>query len=248
MKRATLWAVYCGSIAAHALLGVAMAAVEPPPPIPPRPIEITMAEPEPPPPPPPPEPKEELPPEEEPELEAEAQEPPPPGPEPKPKAKPAPKPDANAKPAKGSNAPFFAGHFEGGTGPGGLAVPQADREVREEESVPRPVVQKHRDLSKKPKLGAQRTCGEPIVKPKPIEIPQPAYPEAARAAGLEGKVRLRVTVGVDGKPTQIAVLASLDPELDRAARKAMKDARFEPGTQCGKAVSTSVTISIKFSK
>jgi protein TonB len=226
MKRATLWAVYCGSFAVHALLGVA------------------MAEPEPEPPPPPPEPKEEPPPEEEPELETEAE---PPEPEPKPKVKPAPKPDAGAKPAKGPDVPFYGGHFEGGAGPGGLAVPQPN-EGHDEEPERKPVIQKHRDLSKKPKLGNQRTCGEPVVKPKPIEIPQPAYPEKARAAGLEGKVRLKVTVGVDGRPSQIAVLASLDPELDQAARKAMKEARFEPGTACGKAVSTSVTISIKFSK
>ncbi|MFY0534604.1 energy transducer TonB [Nannocystis pusilla] len=132
-------------------------------------------------------------------------------------------------------------------GPGGLPVPPGDPGGSSGGGGKREKVEtRTRSLEAKPKKAAADDCAEPEVKPKPLELPQPQYTEAARAAGIEGKVRVQLEVRADGSVGAVTVLASLHPDLDDAAKVAARAARFEPATRCGKPVATTLTISIKF--
>lgn len=90
-------------------------------------------------------------------------------------------------------------------------------------------------------------CGEQIIKPRALVLPQPAYAETARAAGVQGKVRVQLEVGADGSVGAARVVSSLDPGLDAAALTAVRSARFSPATRCGKPVAGGLTIAITFS-
>lgn len=83
--------------------------------------------------------------------------------------------------------------------------------------------------------------------PVPIETPAPRYPAQAARRGLGGTVRVRADVGVDGVPTDVAVVqGSGMRELDRAALDAVRRWRFRPGQVDGKPVPGSVVVPIEF--
>jgi TonB family protein len=57
------------------------------------------------------------------------------------------------------------------------------------------------------------------------------YPPELRAQGIGGVVRLRLLVGTDGVPVQVAILdSSGNAELDQAARRVAPVLRFGPAT------------------
>jgi len=59
--------------------------------------------------------------------------------------------------------------------------------------------------------------------------PEPAMPDAAKAAGAHGRVFVELIVDVRGKPAEVSVVgSSRSPELDKAALKAVKASLFEP--------------------
>ncbi|PCC68922.1 outer membrane transport energization protein TonB [Nannocystis exedens] len=251
-RRLPARAVYVISALFHGALWLGVRNVDRPEPPPPPPIVIKVTEVPPEPPPEPPKPPEPEPPPPEPAAEAPPEPapavPPPPAP-PAPKARkaeprPAPEPAPPAPPAA-PDVPDFGVQLSNGGGPGGLSVPQGDPGgsgggKREK------VETRTRSLDARPKKAGADECAEPEVKPKPLELPQPQYTEAARAAGIEGKVRVQLAIAADGSVTGVTVLASLHPDLDDAAKVAARAARFEPATRCGKPVATTLTISIKF--
>jgi len=69
---------------------------------------------------------------------------------------------------------------------------------------------------------------------------KPGYPPAAARAEVTGVVRIKVTVGVDGRATSTEIAKSSGPSrehklLDRAAEAAIRDTcKFKPGTVDGK--------------
>lgn len=65
--------------------------------------------------------------------------------------------------------------------------------------------------------------------PLPVRRVEPRVPEGVDPASLSGEVVLRVSVGDDGLVTEIEVLKSLRPEVDRETVKAVKEWAFEPG-------------------
>ena len=75
---------------------------------------------------------------------------------------------------------------------------------------------------------------------------KPEYPEAARIAGAEGLVRLRVALDSAGKVVKVDVARSAGHGLDEAAVAAMKAWRFAPARECGQPVGTSVNIVMRF--
>jgi len=94
----------------------------------------------------------------------------------------------------------------------------------------------------RPELGpggpiAEERCTEEPSKPEPVFKTEIEYTASARAEGIEGKLRLKITVGEDGSVLRVEVLASVSPELDAAAVSAVKQWRFRPAMMCGKAVS-----------
>jgi protein TonB len=79
-------------------------------------------------------------------------------------------------------------------------------------------------------------CTEPPGKPEPTLKTDIEYTEEARAAGIEGRLVLKVTVDASGLVTDVAVVASVDPALDAAAIATVKTWRFKPALACGKPV------------
>ncbi len=85
------------------------------------------------------------------------------------------------------------------------------------------------------------------VKPKPIHIPKPDYPELARRAGIEGQTVVGALVDIDGSIFEVKVLKSSGNQmLDQAALIAAKSARFSPAKQRDKMVRVWVSIPIRF--
>lgn len=89
-------------------------------------------------------------------------------------------------------------------------------------------------------------CEEPAAKPKPRNVPQPVGTEAARAAGIEGKVRVQLTVDENGRVVDVKLLQGLGYGLDEAALAAAKRAEFEPALRCGKPTRATFNISMRF--
>ena len=89
-------------------------------------------------------------------------------------------------------------------------------------------------------------CTEELVKPKVDHQVQPAYTPEAQQAGVEGRVRLEVTVDATGHVTQVKVLSGLGFGLDESAIAAVKQYTFAPATKCGKSVPTTIKMGISF--
>ena len=162
-------------------------------------------------------------------------------------AKPAPAPARAAAPtpaaAAAPAADFGLMMASGGDGPA-LPVPTSDRPApkKEETRAPRPKV-----LAAAPLEPGDDGCPDAAVKPKPVTVLQPAYTDDARAAQVEGKVRVEITVGPDGVVTSVRVIQGLGHGLDEAALEAAKGSTFEAGTKCGKPIAMTFTIGMRFS-
>jgi protein TonB len=152
-------------------------------------------------------------------------------------------PVPRAKVALSDALPDFGVSLSGAVGGTGVAVAQGTPSL----ASPKHDAPVHRAL--KAQAGPSSTeaaCDEPATKPHPISVPQPAYNTNARAAGVEGKVRVRLTVDETGKVIDVQVIQGLGYGLDEAALAAAKEATFEPATQCGKPVRATFTISMRF--
>jgi protein TonB len=157
----------------------------------------------------------------------------------------APTPATNTPPpqAPAQNAadalPDFGLSLSGGVGGNGVALPVAGAPKAD---APAPV---HRTLSAAPAAHADE-CDERVVKPKALSVPQPVYTTSARTAGIEGKVRVRLTVDETGRVVQVVVIEGLGYGLDEAALAAARAATFAPATRCGKPVSATFNIAMRF--
>lgn len=87
----------------------------------------------------------------------------------------------------------------------------------------------------------------PTPKPRLENFQKPAYSEAARAAGVSGKVRVTITVGADGSVEQATIVQGLGHGLDEATLAAVRAASFSAAVHCGKAVRSTFTMSVRFS-
>jgi protein TonB len=85
------------------------------------------------------------------------------------------------------------------------------------------------------------------VKPQPINIPVPAYPDMARTAGIEGQAVVEALVDVDGSVADARILKpSGNASLDQAAVDAALRSKFSPARQRDKAVRVWVSIPFRF--
>ena len=83
--------------------------------------------------------------------------------------------------------------------------------------------------------------------PTLVRYVPPAYPAEARAAGYEGTVLIRVTVGTKGKVTGAKVIQSdVTPAMDEAAIDAAKQFLFKPAKLNGEPVEASMAVPIRF--
>jgi protein TonB len=85
------------------------------------------------------------------------------------------------------------------------------------------------------------------VKPMPINIPVPTYPDMARTAGIEGQAVVEALVDVDGSVADARILKpSGNASLDQAAVDAAMRSKFSPAKQRDKAVRVWVSIPFRF--
>jgi periplasmic protein TonB len=99
------------------------------------------------------------------------------------------------------------------------------------------------------------TAGQPraaaILPPRPIAgmatNRPPRYPESARRRQEQGRVMVRVSVAIDGTPTDTRIDASSGhPALDEAAMDAVRQWRFLPARQNDRPVVASAEVPIVF--
>ena len=87
---------------------------------------------------------------------------------------------------------------------------------------------------------------ENTVPPKALHKPKPKYLERARTAGKEGVVKLKATIGIDGKASGIEVLEGMGYGCDEAAIEALKRSRFTPAQKDGKPVAIRINVPYRF--
>jgi protein TonB len=81
--------------------------------------------------------------------------------------------------------------------------------------------------------------------PKRLRSEAPVYPDAARKAGVQGTVWLRIHVLENGSVGEAVVIRSI-PLLDDAALKAVKQWKYFPPMSQGRPTETWVTVPVKF--
>ena len=72
------------------------------------------------------------------------------------------------------------------------------------------------------------------------------YPEAAREAGIQGRVIVQFIVDEHGRVTDPHVMRGIGGGCDEEAVNAIRQARFSPGRQRGEAVSVKMSLPITF--
>ena len=100
------------------------------------------------------------------------------------------------------------------------------------------------DITPKASVLAQARVDAP---PRPKRTIQPKYPRGARLRGEQGNVVLEVEVGVEGTCTAVRVAESSGfAELDEAAVKAARSARFTPAKSGDRAVASTARLTLSF--
>lgn len=131
-------------------------------------------------------------------------------------------------------------------GPGGIALPsRAPAAAAAPTRVASAVTESRRQRLREavaPGPGEDAPCAEEPTKPEPVFKQDIEYLAQARAEGIEGKMKLRLTVAADGSVSQVDVLQSLSPEMDAAAVAAAKQWRFKPAMACGHPVAGSTYV------
>ena len=73
------------------------------------------------------------------------------------------------------------------------------------------------------------------------------YPEVSQENGIQGRVVVQFVINVDGTVSDIKVVKSVDPYLDKEAIRVVGSMpKWKPGTQEGKPVRVKYTVPINF--
>jgi protein TonB len=127
-------------------------------------------------------------------------------------------------------------------GPGGIALPTRGPAAKAAPAaagtkVASAVTDARRQRLREAATGSDDApCNEDPTKPEPVFKQEIEYTAAARAEGVEGRLKLRLTIAADGSVVKVDVIESVAPELDAAAVAAAKQWRFKPASACGKSV------------
>ncbi|KEQ54502.1 energy transducer TonB [Sphingobium chlorophenolicum] len=88
---------------------------------------------------------------------------------------------------------------------------------------------------------------EASIDPRALAAFQPDYPGAMIRQGMEGKVVVRVTIGPDGRVTDIERLSAADEAFWVATqRHALRKWRFRPATRDGVPISSTKVLTVHF--
>jgi len=83
--------------------------------------------------------------------------------------------------------------------------------------------------------------------PRPKTSIRPQYPDGARRRGEQGAVVLEIGVGADGSVGSVEVVTSSGyPELDGAAVRAVRSARFSPARSERESVASTARMTLEF--
>jgi len=83
--------------------------------------------------------------------------------------------------------------------------------------------------------------------PRPKRAIRPEYPKGSRQRGEEGQVTLEIEVGSSGACTAVRVVTSSGfAELDEAAVRAARGARFTPAKSEGRSVASTARLTLDF--
>jgi protein TonB len=88
--------------------------------------------------------------------------------------------------------------------------------------------------------------GGQIQQPQPVTRIEPEYPPLAVRAKVQGVVILEATVAEDGAVTDVRLLRSAHPLLDRAAEAAVRQWRYSPVVLNGARVPFILTVTLSF--
>jgi periplasmic protein TonB len=76
---------------------------------------------------------------------------------------------------------------------------------------------------------------------------QPDYPVGLLQREIEGKVTIKVLIGIDGRVWEAIIISTAHPDFGKAAQKqALREWRFKPATRDGKAVEDWQTLTVRF--
>jgi TonB family protein len=94
---------------------------------------------------------------------------------------------------------------------------------------------------------ARLRVGGDVEAAKRTNLVTPVYPEAAKAAGIQGTVILHAVIAMDGTPLSLRVMNSeIDPELTRSAVEAVSKWRYRPTLLNGRPIEVDTTIMVNF--
>jgi len=160
-------------------------------------------------------------------------------------APPPPEPVAAAHPALAA-MPDFGINLSGGLGGpgGGIAVPTGGGATPSSVQ-PKPKEKVLGAAAERPAVAGD-DCAEDLVKAKPQGFVKPTYTDDARAAGIEGRVRVEVSLDDSGKVLSARVVSGLGHGLDESAIDAAKRMAFNAATRCGKSVKSTFVVSMRF--
>lgn len=107
-----------------------------------------------------------------------------------------------------------------------------------------------------PGIGAGAIVPKPIPMAEPVRVEAtidsrsvllPPYPASEERAGVEGIVRVRITIGADGRVKAVERLAAVSDALFRSTeRHALRAWRFKPATLDGRPVESTRVMTVKF--
>jgi TonB family protein len=88
--------------------------------------------------------------------------------------------------------------------------------------------------------------GGNVAEPRLVYRVEPAYPEIARKARIEGVVILQAIIGKAGNVEDLHLVKSVNVLLDAAALEAVSRWRYRPATLAGFAVRGYLTVTVEF--
>ena len=119
-----------------------------------------------------------------------------------------------------------------------LAEPEPERERMETPNIPPPAPPAPAVAPKQAKIDAP---------PKPYKTIKPDYPKGARQRGEQGEVILEIRVNAAGTVDRVDIVSSCGfSELDEAAVRAARTARFTPAKSGGSPVASAARLKLEF--
>lgn len=85
-----------------------------------------------------------------------------------------------------------------------------------------------------------------VGRSEPIFSPDPAYPEQARNAGVDGTLTAMLTIGEDGSPRDVRVMQGLGFTIDGSVSDALRQWRFHPPLLNGEPATEGVLVEVNF--